>query len=770
MIYVRIFLIALFIGNLSTIRGEDAGIAFFEKSIRPVLIEQCYRCHSEEAKAKNKLKGGLLLDSKAGLLRGGDSGPAIVPGKPEKSLLLQAMRFENDMEMPPSGKLPDPVIKNFEQWIKMNAPDPREGANITTETIQWDVARKFWAFQPPVAAQVPDNESNFPSYNEVDQFINAQLLKQQLTPVEKATKYDLLRRASFDLTGLPPDQHLVEQFEKDSSPDAFQKVVEQLLNSPHYGERWARYWLDVARFAEDQAHTFGVKPFTEAYRYRDWVVQAFNEDMPYDEFAKLQIAGDLYSEYKDQPLKQFAGLGYLGLGHLYYKNSAAAQAAADELDDRIDTLTRGFLGLTVSCARCHDHKFDPIPTVDYYSLAGIYNGTNLQPVSVAPAQLAKAYAEAQKTFKDHEKMLNDWLKETAKKYKEKSLNKDQEKKLLSAEEQKHLQKLRDELEAKKNGIPPKPPEVHAVTGSGKTMKVYVRGNPANQGALAPKRMLQILPESAPPGEQFGRKELAEAIANPKNPLTARVIVNRVWQYHFGTGIVATPSNFGKLGDRPTHPELLDWLAVNFMKNGWSIKWLHRTIMQSATYQRATTTHVGNNQRDADNKYLWRMNRRRLDIEAWRDTVLAISGKLDRTVGGPSHDVSNAGNYRRTIYAKVSRHRLDPTLNLFDYPDPNITSAVRPETTIPQQQLFVLNSPFFLEQAKAFAARFQVGMKTDEDTIRNAYHLAYGRQPKLKELELIAAFVAQPSSASDRLNRWEQVAQMLLATNELMYVN
>jgi hypothetical protein len=620
--------------------------------------------------------------------------------------------------------------------------------------------------------------------------------------------------------------------------------------------------------------------------------------MPYDRFVRLQIAGDLIPESEAGDIfTRLAGLGFLGLGADYYKNTAKEQAIAEELDDRVDTLTRGFLGLTVSCARCHDHKFDPIPTRDYYSIAGIYYGTNLSDSPLAaPAEL-KAYADAQAKVKEQDDAINkflanagraaataavphtakyllaarkvregkvttgeaaraeglnryflerwvkfldpsnagkappllkDWLalkadakaddvKATAEavqtklaaielpdvapvpaKGKGQSANKtankggdplakvmfldqtaplfvapaDAEKLFVIAEDKPKLTEMRAELEKRKKDSPSAPLQAAVVSGNGQGMKVYIRGNPATKGEDAPKGFLQVIATTpaSKPAKDYTRLDLANAIASPTNPLTARVFVNRIWQGHFGRGLVNTPSNFGSLGNRPSHPELLDWLAVEFVNHGWSVKWLHRQIMLSSTYQLSSDPGAGNNTSDAANAYLWRGARQRLDVEAWRDSLLAVSGTLDPKIGGPTFDLKDAGARRRTVYAKVSRHELDGLLRLFDFPDANVTADKRTTTTVPQQQLFALNSEFMVTQARAFAAKLEKAGTTDEARVNAAYRMAFNREPESRELSIALAFLKLPVKPDDKLTRWQQYAQALLASNEFMYVD
>ena len=726
---------------------DPQAIEFFENKIRPALVEHCYKCHDAAAEKEKKLKGGLRLDTKAGWMKGGDTGPAIVPGKPEKSQLLATMKYDGDLKMPPKGKLPANVIADFERWIRDGAVDPRSEAAIAKAPgIDLAKGREFWSLKPPTSQTA--NAS-------IDAFIASKWKEKGLQPAPAADKRTLIRRASFDLIGLPPKPEDVDAFLADDSPEAFSKLVDKLLASPQYGERWGRYWLDVARYAEDQAHTFGVKPKSNAWVYRDWVVKAFNDDMRFDTFAKLQLAGDLMPEATGDLATRMAGLGLLGLGADYYKNTAREQAIAEELDDRVDVVSRAFLGLTVSCARCHDHKFDPIPTRDYYSLAGIFYGTNLTDFPIAPKEEVAAYREAEKKLRAVEEKL-------------KKMQADAKAKPADSSLATAAKSLAAEVDMAKKAMPKAPLAAPVLSGNGQAMKVYIRGNPATKGEDAPKGFLQVIASAEPPKKDFTRLDLANAIATEKNPLTARVIVNRVWAWHFGRGIVNTPSNFGKLGDAPSHPELLDWLAVEFVKHGWSIKWLHRQIMASRVYGLAAATDAKSS--DAANVYLWRGTRKRLDVESWRDSLLAVSGNLDEKMGGPTFDLKDANAKRRTVYAKVSRHELDGLLRLFDFPDANVTSDKRSVTTVPQQQLFALNSEFMVNQSKAFAARVAKLGATDEERIAAAYRLAFNRVPSSRETALGAAYLKLPAAKDDKLTRWEQYAQALLAGNELMYVD
>ncbi|MFO0809517.1 MAG: PSD1 and planctomycete cytochrome C domain-containing protein [Gemmataceae bacterium] len=694
-----------------------AGTEFFEKSVRPVLADNCFKCHGED-----KQKGGLRLDSRAALLTGGEAGPVVVPGNPQKSKLITAVHYDGESKMPPKGKLDEKQIAALTTWIADGAVWPEivaiRAAVVPTGKVMTvtDADRAFWSFRPVADPPVPVPSTEYPvPSTAIDAFVRVKLDEKGLSPAPPADKRTLIRRVTFDLIGLPPTPAEIDAFLADDSDDAFATVVDRLLASPHYGERWARHWLDVARYGEDQAHTFQSRKYPQGFRYRDWLVRAFNADLPYDRFVTEQIAGDLL----DEPgrVYRLPALGFFACGPVYYGDAKKL----DQYDDRIDTLTRGFLGLTVACARCHDHKFDPIPTKDYYALAGVFAGTEYEEVPLVPPEAVEAAKAAQ----------------------------------TDAE--------------KKAKAPLKIPLVHALKDADKpvTLRVHVRGNPDTLGDDAPRHFLTVLtPGTAPTfAHGSGRLELARAIASPDNPLTARVMVNRVWQHLFGRGLVRTPSNFGHLGERPTHPELLDHLATRFVRSGWSVKALVRDIVLSATYRQ--TSRVEPADADADNAFLSRASRRRLDVEAWRDAMLAAAGTLDPTPGGPSGDLASPGNRRRTLYGSVSRHNLDPLLRLFDFPDPNVTSDGRPATTVPLQQLFVLNDEFMVRNAKALVARLATLAADDEGRVRAAFPLLYGRPASESEVALAREFLA---GSGGKLSRWEQYAQALLGTNEFLYVD
>jgi mono/diheme cytochrome c family protein len=753
-------------------RLDPAEEEFFEARVRPVLAEHCLGCHGPE-----KSKAGLRLDARDSMLKGGESGPVVVPGKPEESPLIEAIRYEGDVQMPPKGKLKGAEIAALTDWVRRGArwPAPRAVAPTPTSAAKpasvssADIvkqARSLWSFQPVGHPAPPEVRDADWARSPIDRFIMARLEHAGLSPSPPAEKATLIRRVTFDLVGLPPTPEEIAAFVRDDAPDADERLVDRLLASPHYGERWGRYWLDVARYGEDQAHSFQPRLYPYGYRYRDWLIRALNRDLPYDRFVVEQIAGDLVDGPSSERLDRLAALGYFACGPVYYGD----RNKLDQYADRIDTLTRGFLGLTVACARCHDHKYDPIPTTDYYALEGVFASTDYLEEPTAPKEQVEAYKKAQAAIAAKDREIKALAKE-----------KDQVKAKAK------VKALRAELAQLKKKAPPQYPVIHALTDASRPtdMPVLVRGNPATPGAKVPRRFLTALGGDRSTFHQgSGRLELARAIAAADNPLTARVMVNRIWQHHFGRGLVATDSNFGTLGERPTHPELLDWLARRFVASGWSIKALHRDILLSATYQQSSRFDSQGLAKDPGNVLLWRMNRRRLDVEAWRDAMLAVSGRLDPTIGGPSISLDAPSNRRRTAYAAISRHDLAWMLRLFDFPDPNITSGHRVETTVPLQQLFVLNSEFMVGAARAVVARLRAdstpqGAYENSAAIRRAYLLLYGRAATDREVDLGLAYLRAPEASataepqpkpSTDLSRWERYAQALLAANEFLFVD
>lgn len=746
----------------------EEGIHYFENHIRPVLATHCYECHSSES---SKLKGSLYLDSKAGILRGGDSGAILAPGRPEESLLIKVVRYQvEDLEMPPKKKLPASMVSHFVTWVTMGAPIPEDGSKIAAKNSSYDFEkfrREHWAFRPLHKPAPPTAPSGRTPSSPIDAFVLARMKGSGLNPAPRANSRTLIRRAYFTLIGLPPTPEEVEAFLQDSRPDAFARVIDRLLASPHYGERWGRHWLDVARYSDGMGASQDSKPLPNAWRYRDWVVNAFNSDLPYDQFVKFQIAGDLFGE------GHALATGFFAVGPTYTSDGgdpeSKAQAEAETLADRVDTFSRAFLALTAACARCHDHKFDPITAADYYAIAGIFRNSKPRDIPVASEAERNLFSTIQSEIKAQEKVIQEFLDRKAQ-----ELNvsrKDVESRIVdsSAEE---LKTLRSQLEKIRSTLPPKPGSAHGLGESGSgDMHIAIRGDLRKKGPVAPRKFLEIVagPERPHFTEGSGRRQLAEAVADPRNPLTARVMVNRVWLQHFGRALVRSPSNFGVIGQKPTHPALLDWLAASFIENGWSMKKLHREIMLSSTWQQSTSYNPEAFAKDGDNRLIWRMNPRRLDIEAWRDSLLLVSGDLDAQVGG-APDEHVLESRRRTIYGKISRNFdrsvSEEFLRIFDFPAPRSSSAARTESTVPQQYLFILNSPFMIARAKNLAERLRQSAPDDASRVDLAYSILFQRVPQSLEKEAGLKYLAQHE---DSKKSWLRYAQVLLGTHEFMQV-
>jgi hypothetical protein len=769
------------------------GVEFFEKRIRPVLVEHCFECHSAGA---NKSKGGLRLDSKQAAYAGGDSGPVIVPGRPAESLLIDAVEFGGEfVDMPPSGKLPDRVIADFRTWVVLGAPMPDDrtpdggqpaGSLQPRKTVDIEAGRSFWSFQPVSRQPLPGvSNADWPQ-RRLDWFVLARLDEQQLAPDSPADRRTLLRRLYLDLIGLPPTPDDVDAFAADASPDAVEVVIDRLLSSPHYGERWGRHWLDVARYAEDNPtgeSTCQPPPFP--WPYRDWVIRVLNDDLPYDEFVRRQLAADLM----DLPPGEVAATGFLGLSPVYHKEpklsgEVVRVIVADEWDERLDTVTRGFLGLTLACARCHDHKFDPLTMRDYYALAGVMASTRLVEWPLVRTSLADAealtetreaivdfnlrvsYAKAMRKAAEIEKQPTEPFEKLAEQH-QKTLDDWKTRKLFDGP---IANVVRDAGVWVDDHDPDWTNMVYRA-GEPRNLPVFVRGNPNNPGEIVPRRFLEVF--STGPARPFqhgsGRLELADAIVTDAAPLTARVVVNRVWGWHFGQPLVRTPGNFGALGERPSHPELLDDLAARFIDSGWSLKWLHREILLSATWQQSSRIRASRpTEVDPDNRLLWRMNRRRLEPEVWRDAVLSTSGQLDRRMFDKSDKLDEAKNYRRTVYGTITRQNPADVLRLFDFPDAKRHADQRTLTTSPLQQLYLLNGPF-LQQAAEHVVTRQPGDSTDSsdartDSVRQLFRTILLREPVASELDASLNLIGdEPTKQS-----WQLLAHSLLATNEFLY--
>jgi len=948
--------------------AENAAEAerFFESRVRPMLVQRCIACHGPE-----KQEAGLRLDSRAGLLKGSETETVVVPGEPDKSKLIAAIRYDGDIQMPPEGKLPEGELATLVAWVRMGVPWAADAHSAVADDIPSRIVRakaSHWSLQPVHRPESPPVKDATWAASDIDRFVLARLEGHGLTPSPRADRRTLLRRATYDLTGLPPTAEEVEGFVGDSSPDAFAKVIDRLLASPAYGQRWGRHWLDVARYSDTKGYVFTEdRRYPYAYTYRDYVIAAMNADRPYDQFIREQLAADQLPQSEDK--STLAAMGFLTVGRRFSNNQQ------DIIDDRIDVVTRGLLGLTVTCARCHDHKFDPIGSEDYYSLYGVF-ASSIEPAEAPligkPAD-GKAYEEftqelakregAHKEFRErkHRELLADlrrrvgdylmqvvvekegppppaelelsfepaelrpsvvrhWREFLARAAKQRNpvfvpwheyaaLNKDTfaqgaaaiterlkatvddpakpinrlvrealvahpptsmhdvahvygqllestdkswteltkapnakdaggnavgagagngdtpggggkpaanpPDKLpdAAAEElrqvlyalgspaavkiddayrifdrttQNEVTKLRKQVDEIKVNSPAAPPRamtlVDAVTPH--EPHVFIRGNASRQGKQVPRQFVQVLCNG--PAQPFkkgsGRLEMAEAIASRENPLTARVFVNRVWQHHFGAPLVRTASDFGVRSEPPSHPELLDYLAATFMDDGWSLKRLHRAIMLSSVYQQTSVDRPDCHEVDAENIWLWRMNRQRLDFEATRDAILAAAGRLDTTLGGRSVNLfSQPYTNRRAVYAFIDRQDLPGLFRIFDFASPDVSTAERPRTTVPQQALFVMNSPFVIEQARRLAERAQASAPVDSAArVQALYRLALARAAEPDEVELGLRFVAaaggeaKPTSTTEKstatASAWNQYAQALLLTNEFMFVD
>ncbi|MEP7117870.1 MAG: PSD1 and planctomycete cytochrome C domain-containing protein [Acidobacteriota bacterium] len=880
-----------------------ASAEVFETRIRPLLAANCYACHTESA------MGGLRLDSREAMLTGGDTGAVIEPGKPDASTLVQVLRHAAGFPAMPKGraKLPQADIDVLADWVRAGAPWPASATTTAAaapavEKVITPEQRAFWSFRPLQRTGAPVVKAADWPRTEIDRFVLARLEAENLTPVGDADKRTLLRRVTLDLTGLPPTPAEVDAFLADVSPEAYETVVDRLLASPHYGEAWGRMWLDVARYGEDDYRSLdpmgrGLNPYPNAHLYRDWVVRALNDDLPYDQFVTAQLAADLM-EGRDK-LRHLPALGFLGLGPWYYDNGAVEITHADERHDRVDAVSRGLLGLTVGCARCHDHKYDPIPTKDYYALAGVFLNTEYHEYPLAPKAIVDDYTAREKALKKKKELLADFTatesqqlaeslafqaarylkaawKVTGEPKKDKNeviaedqldyelfdrwlaflakrpvfysylkdwqaliatggtakqadtLATDVQTLLVSVVlEQRDIKKendiiraralptakpkepanlpnefktnddfcpgcglvlrsmttdrtalftdvfrenldpdgapgkptrpgllrfsgwaldqrlggdrralieiLRKDIETMEKALPPKYAYVHGVRDveAPVDLQVHLRGNPMRLGDVVPRGFVSVL--SPGPRTAFtngsGRLELARTIA--VQPMAMRVIVNRVWKQHMGTGIVATPSNFGLNGERPTHPELLDYLAQYFVDHGMSIKALHKEILRSRVYTLSADTQAAAAATDSGNRLYWRANRKRLSAEQIRDSVLFVSGALDERLGGPSVPLTPLGD-RRTIYGRISRFKLDEFLQLFDFPSPSQTSEQRYSTTVPLQRLFFMNSDFVQQHAERLAERV-ADEPDDAARITKVYRLLYGRAPTAAEV-------------------------------------
>ena len=748
---------------------------FFESKIRPLLVQHCYECHSGKV---GVVESGFDMDTRAGMLVGGDHGIAIVVGKPEESLLMKALSYRlADLEMPPDGKLPQRATDLIADWIKTGAVMPL-GAAVQTEDkspalIDIAAARSHWAFRPlePVSTRV-DRQQRM---NPVDRWVLHYQKKNRMRSTGPASPQQLIRRLSFNLTGLAPEWPDVSAFSADPTQSQYSELVSKYLSSPAYGERWARHWLDLVRYTDTTASW--LESTAGSFRYRDWVVNAFNDDVPYDRFVKLQFAADLMG---DSEPGDVAALGLVGLSPTYWKEPRLAPlvikaVVAEEWEERIDMVGRTFLGLSLACARCHNHKMDPITQQDYYALAGVFASSRILDIPLV-AQVDQAVVRAA-------------IKEAAairvKIHRQKVLQEGAKDKTAHA---KRIVELQAELKALSVATPQfDAPRVMAVVedsisvladGPDLTKVVYtpnhsidvavqLRGNPATLGEVVPRRFIELMdPQKTPFSIGSGRLELAESLVSKSEGLLARVIVNRVWRHHFGEGIVDTPSNFGLQGGVPSHPELLETLALGLVENQWSLKWLQRVIVTSETFQQSCSTDEAAISRDPNNRWYGRMNRRQHDIEAWRDSMLQVTGLLDASIGGKPALLSNTDNNRRTLYATIKRRELDEVLKMFGFPEPTAHSPKRDEMNTPLQQLYSLNSEFIWRCADHLASSY-TAKQTEEfkPIVSELYRKVYSREAMPQEFDVAIDYLEK--TGSDGLRRY---VHALLISNEFAFLD
>lgn len=916
-----LFLVGLPVGATVQAASQAEGVEFFEKRVRPVLVEKCYECHSEG----KKTKGGLAVDTREALLRGGDNGPSLVAGDPDKSRFIEAIRYKNrDMQMPPKGALSAEQIRDLETWVKMGAPDPRE--KVVSEAapkphgMTLEAGRKFWSFTPLANPVQPVVRNTAWVKTPVDAFILAELEKNELQPAPPADRRTLLRRATFDLTGLPPTPEEVEAFLADKSPDAFAKVIDRLLASPQYGERWGRHWLDVARYADSNGMDENVA-YGHSWRYRDYVVKAFNNDKPYDQFLIEQLAGDLLPASEQTSREDsLAATGFLALGARVLAEPDVRKLEMDIIDEQLDTLGKAFMGMTIGCARCHDHKFDPFSTADYYAMAAIFRSTKslsdekmgaikfwYEHALATPEQL-EAKAKYEVLVKEQAAKLAKFSNETRAKLKaelhehaadylaaaaelpedadyasiqslaakrglrarylltcrlyltrnpehpffekwrelagaakteevrvhygklftdagaalkaakalDAKADKPADATLAAAHAALHdiagilaipdkdadafddtmlstAEKMKDELMALEDKTPD-PPALMGVRDATvtKTLPIHIRGSYLTLGKETERGFPEVMRTSFTkpvlPAKQSGRLELARWMASSEHPLTARVMANRVWRWHFGRGIVGSTDNFGVLGDKPSHPALLDWLARTFIEDGWSVKDMHRLIMKSSAYQMAST-HPSAGQPssaadpalvDPENKLLWRANLQRLEAEEIRDAMLAASGSLSKEVGGKtiplrnrefvfnhtSKDHTTYETPRRALYLPIIRNHLYDMLEQFDYPDPTMPTGSRNSTVVAPQALIMLNSPVAMQSAERLAVKLCGAEVDDEARVQQAFAALYARPAAPQETSRVLAFVKRHP---DRKEAWTLLCHTLMAANEFMYL-
>ena len=762
---------------------------FFLSKVKPVLEAKCFACHT------NRPMGGLRLDSKQALQKGGKSGPVLVPGDPANSLLIQAVRYDHaTLRMPPAGSLSKESIADLTRWVEQGAV----WSDVQAAAARYEITaaqRAFWSFQPVRHPAVPATAKN-----PVDAFVLAKLAEKGLVAGKPASRETLIRRATIDLTGLPPTVEEVRRFAADKSPHAFEKVVNRLLDSRQYGERWGRHWLDVVRYA-DTAGDGADFPVPEAYKYRNYVIDSFAKDKPYNQFVREQIAGDLLpSKNDEQRWEQIVGTGYLAISRRIGVSPRGERHIT--IEDTIDNLSKTFLGLSVACARCHDHKFDPIPTADYYSLYGIldssvypFNGEEHLPYR-ADFVYRIGKDKANEILAPYEKDFEVWKKLERKKFNE--YQEFQNRRIDTPGRSrevvwKELTELREQMRPYAEKFPALETAYAMSEGNAHDVNIQKMGTPAMKGEVTPRGFLQILGGQKVPADEkgSGRRELAEWVANDSNPLTARVMVNRIWHYHFGKGLVESTSDFGVRGSRPSNAALLDYLATQFMAQGWSVKTMHRIILLSDTYQRSSASIAANSELDPQNDFLWRQNRRRMDAESINDSIRLVSGTLDLSPGG-RHPMPNERTYffrqhepftemypsnRRAVYSLQGRIQKNPYLDLFDGPDGNVPMSERRQTTTSLQALFLMNSKFIHEQSNTIAERL---LATSPDTparVKWAFERLLNQQAKTADIakaeDFLAALRKQYRDAGCdggcEQRVWGSYVRSMLSSNAFLYV-
>jgi hypothetical protein len=764
----------------------DDGTEFFERQVRPILVQRCYECHS----AGKKVKGGLALDTAEGVSKGGELGAVVRPGQPNESLLIKAVRYaDQDLQMPPKHRLESNEVAVLERWVAIGAPYPPNVIRVPGR------ASEHWAFQPVRTHAVPRTANARWAANDIDRFIVGRLEERGIQPGPAADRRTLIRRATFDLIGLPPTREEVDAFVNDRAPGAFERVVDRLLSSPHYGERWGRHWLDLVHYA-DTAGDSADYPVPQAYRYRNYVIESFNQDKPYDRFLREQVAGDLLpATSAEEKQALIIATGFIASARRFSVEPASAMHLT--IEDTLDTIGKSVLGLSLSCARCHDHKFDPISMRDYYALYGIFSSTRYP---YPGSEEKKRQSDFVHLLSDTEWQARHKLEsderarlDTEVSRLEKRIDLMKKEGLDDRELRRELRPIRqkrDDLVASLSLAD----MAYAVTeGSPANAKIHLRGEPHRFGDEIARGFPTALGGQRVPKEErgSGRLQLAEWLSEPANPLTARVMVNRIWQHHFGKGLVQTASDFGTRGRPPTHPELLDYLAGRFMAHGWSLKTMHKLIMLSQTYQQTSSDDPAKALVDPSNELLWKQNRQRLDAESLRDAILAISENMECTNAGQHpFPLPNRWDYtqhsqftalyethQRSVYLMQQRIRKHPFMAIFDGADPNSSTAQRPVTTTPLQALFALNDKFVHEQAQHFAQRLLAKDCSEAARITRACELAYGRPASLDEIrtgqnylrELVRKL--QKSRVADSEGEaWASFARALFGSNEFMFVD